>query len=470
MANKLNLNLTDAAIDKFIEENIESIKSDIKLLVDIPSIEALEEAKDGAPFGAQVRRALDTGLEIMQRAGLDTHDVDGYVGYGDLKGESDTQIAAITHVDVVPAGNGWHTDPFNMVEKDGFLLGRGVVDNKGPGILTVYMAKFFAQQNVKLPYTLRIMFGTNEETGMKCVGHYVKTHKSPAFTFTPDGNFPLGYAEKGIYAGDFVCNLDGDILLDLCGGVANNAVPDKAYAVVKASAQSMAAADNIEIQDNGDGTVKITATGKSGHASSPQGTVNAIGLVVNYLLQADVCNPKETAVLKMLSILHSDTDGAATGIACADDIFTPLTCIGGTISLIDTVLSQSVDIRFPTAITADEIEQKFGALAQKYGMRHVKDRSRVPFVTAKSTPMVKVLTETYNEISGTNEEPFSMGGGTYARHFPSAVSFGIEEKKAVYPDFVGEIHGADEGVSIELLKRSLKIFILGMAKLMELDF
>lgn len=67
------------------------------------------------------------------------------MGYADVKGDSDTQLATITHLDVVPAGNGWDSDPFDMIEKEGWLIGRGVSDDKGPALLTLYMAKFFKE-------------------------------------------------------------------------------------------------------------------------------------------------------------------------------------------------------------------------------------------------------------------------------------------------------------------------------------
>ena len=153
--------------DSFIQENIEGIIKDIKAIVDIPSVKG--PAEEGAPFGKEVRRALDEALKIGKRMGFETVNCEDYLGYAQLNGKSEKYIGTIAHLDVVPAGNGWNTDPYDMVVKDGYLMGRGVIDNKGPLILTFYLGKFFQELGEKLPYTLRMIAGCNEECGMEDV-------------------------------------------------------------------------------------------------------------------------------------------------------------------------------------------------------------------------------------------------------------------------------------------------------------
>ena len=69
-----------------------------------------------------------------------------------------------------------------------------------------------------------------------------------------------------------------------------------------------------------------------------------------------------------------------------------------------------------------------------------------------------------------NGKPFTMGGGTYARHFQNAISFGTEIPAEPLPDFVGKIHTSDEGIAIERLKLSLKVYILALHRLMQISF
>lgn len=459
----------NGAIDAFIAENRSALLQDLKTLVDIPSVEA--PAEDGAPFGPGAAKALAAVLDMARRMGLDAHDVDGYFGFADLAGASATQIAAISHIDVVPEGNGWTHDPFDMIEKDGYVLGRGVADDKGPTILMLYAAKYFAQCGKQLPYTLRLMFGTNEETGMRGLAYYQERYENPAFCFTPDAEFPVCYGEKGIFGGNFVsAPLTGN-LVAFDGGVASNVVPDRASALVRVAGgiASLRETDSVNLREE-NGLVRVSGFGKGGHAAMPEGTVNAIALVVDYLLENALCSEGEAAFLRALQTVLCVTDGSAVGIAARDDIFTPLTCIGGTIHLQNGMLTQNINIRYPTTITAEQITQKLSALAHTADAQFMPDRETVPFVTSAETPMVQVMINTYNEVTGKHETPFTMGGGTYARHFPSAVSFGPEEPNEPVPAWVGPMHGADEGMSIALLERALKIYILAIERLMQLEY
>ena len=344
------------------------------------------EAKPGMPSGEGVAKALETALETARRFGLETKNVDGYMGVADLKGKSDRQIAVIAHLDVVPAGNGWDSDPFCMIEKDGYIIGRGTADDKGPAVVALYAAKFLREQGVTFPYTLRLLFGTSEETGMEDVDHYLAREAQPAFCFTPDGEFPVGYGEKGGYGGRIVSpKFDGN-LVDFCGGVATNAVPDRAYAIVKADLAKLPAAGRIELSAEGEGLVRVTGHGISGHAAMPEGTINAIGIVAGYLLDNALVTPEEAKFLEMQRCLLSVTDGSTAGIAAADEVFTPLTCVGGTVSMKDGVITQTLDIRYPTSITPDEMRAGLEAMAARGGASFVPGTQRKPFYIERPAP------------------------------------------------------------------------------------
>ncbi len=466
----MNYSAIEARIDSFIAENRDQLFRDLKTLIDIDSVESAP--LPGAPYGAGIRKALDAALEIAARLGLKTGECDGYMGYADVEGQSERQLATIAHLDVVPAGNGWDSDPFGMIEREGWVIGRGVIDDKGPAVLTLYLAKFFREYcqatGETLPYTLRILLGCSEETGMTDIDYYLERNPMPAFCFTPDANFPVGYGEKGGFGGLFVSRpLQGN-LMDFQGGVAGNVVPDRATAVVKTEKQ-LTDTEQVKVERQGD-CVSITGYGIGGHASMPQGTVNAIGLVVDYLLDNGLCSPEENKYLNMLRVLHSCTDGSSFGIDCVDEVFDPLTCIGGVIRMEDGVLSQSIDVRFPTAITGDELIAKSKALAATGDAEFTPSRVNRPFYIKPDSPAILALLDTYNQVTGQNKAPFTMGGGTYARHFDNAVSFGPEDDIIPLPEWVGTMHGANEGANMEFMLQALKIYILSMAKLMDLSF
>ena len=94
-------------------------------------------------------------------------------------------------------------------------------------------------------------------------------------------------------------------------------------------------------------------------------TKNAIGMLVEYCLANGVLTAEEEKYFKVLSDLHSSTDGAGVGIASDDGIFTPLTCIGGMMKLEDGRFVQNINIRFPTSITGDEIKAKLTEKLEK---------------------------------------------------------------------------------------------------------
>lgn len=470
-------------IDAYVERVWPEVLDDIRDLVAIRSVEELDRAEEGAPWGPGPRAALDEALCMADRLGLAAHDCDGYMGYADLPGASEKQIATIAHVDVVPEGPGWHTDPYEMVIREGWLLGRGVIDDKGPAVLSLHAARFFAerveQTGEPLPYTLRVMLGANEETGMGDLNHYLKHYPEPAFLFTPDADFPVCCGEKGQFAGTFVSrpisgDVPGSVIASIDGGVATNAVPGVAEAVVRADAAALPAADGIEVADAGtepDGTrlARITAHGRSGHASLPAGTVNAIGLLCAYLLEQGLCSDDERRFLELEAIIHGSTDGSTLGIDATDDIFDPLTCIGGTLRLDGGCLRQTVDSRYPKSTSVEVIEGALAPLAARYDCELEVGRCQPPFYVEPTSPEIQTLVRCYNEYTGLDTRPFTIGGGTYARHFRNAASFGPEKAGQVTPEWVGQMHGPDEGANEEELKQALRIYTYAIAELMELD-
>ena len=109
------------------------------------------------------------------------------------------------------------------------------------------------------------------------------------------------------------------------------------------------------------------------------------------------------------------------------------------------------------------------ALAATGHAEFVPSRVNKPFYIHPESPAIDVLMNAYRTVTGSDKKPFTMGGGTYARHFANAVSFGPDDD-AEKPAFVGNMHGANEGVNTEFMLSALKIYILAMAGLMDLSF
>ena len=453
------------SIDKFIAENERSIVRDIGRLVAINSVLDMSTASVDKPFGEGPAKALELGLEIAKELGLDTYNCENYIGYASI-GDNKDYLATIAHLDVVPAGEGWTGDPFTLREREGYLIGRGVMDDKGPSVLTLYALKFLKEAGIPMRYSVRALLGINEETGMDDVAYYLKNYPAPVFCFSPDSDFPVCNGEKGIFHGRIVSKLPLGNVVDIRGGIAANVVPDRAEAWVKAD--KLENAEGVEVCEE-NGLWHLSAKGVGGHASVPAGTVNAIGLLVKYVLDNDVCTAEEKPLFELLGKLHSATDGSGLGVDADDGLFTPLTIIGGVIGVENGHIYQVLDSRYPTNTSGEKIVSTIAALAGDMA-DVVLDSDAVPFYMSVDNPAVQVCMNAYNTVTGDDAKPYTMGGGTYARDFPNGVCFGPEHGDRERPDFVGAIHGADEAGSLAELLEALKIYILTLIELDKLDY
>lgn len=465
-------------VDAYVDEVWEDVVEDIRALVKIESVEDKAAAEPGKPWGPKSYEALAKGLEIAERLGLDAHDCEGYIGYADLQGESDVQIATIAHTDIVPTGIGWTVPALDVTRRDGYLLGRGVLDDKGPFVLSLYVAHYFAREversGKRLPYTLRCIVGNDEETSMADVEWYLEHFEAPAFLFTPDADFPLICGEKGIFHGLY--RTSGPVagaslpLIELDGGTVPNAIPGLAGAVVSADAMPEELASGLEAEAAADGQARLTSHGIGGHAAFPEGTDNAIGKLVRFLLERGVCGAAQHDFLELVETLTRTSDGSALGIDCSDEVFGALTLNAGVVrTLEDGSMSITVDVRYPRSTDAERLVAAFQALAESHSCVFEAGMAQEPFYMDPSLPAIQTLLSTYNEYMGTDKEAYVIGGGTYARHFPCACAFGPHDPSVVDPEWVGIEHGPDEGVSEEVLRRALKIYIVSIGRLMELD-
>ena len=238
-------------------------------LVSINSEEGTPETD--APFGAGPRDALQAALKMLAEDGFDTVNLDNYAGYAEV-GTGKECIGIVGHLDVVPAHkeDGWNTDPFQMVEKNGVLYGRGVSDDKGAVVASMIALKVLKDMQVPLNKRIRLIMGTNEETGSKGLAYYVKKEGSVDYGFTPDGDFPCINGEKGMVSAEYHSKKTG--IREIQGGTAKNIVCRTCSIVVdKCSFSKKKLTDwynnnNIPftVEDN-DATIKITVTGVAAH-------------------------------------------------------------------------------------------------------------------------------------------------------------------------------------------------------------
>ncbi len=135
----------------------------LKKIIAIESVKG--KKKINAPFGTGPKKTLTETLKLAKELGFKTAIINDAVGYAQLGDDNEHYIGIVGHLDVVPAGSGWTYPPFDLTLKDGIFYGRGVLDNKGPILANLYALAALKRMNFPLTKTIRIIFGTDEESG-----------------------------------------------------------------------------------------------------------------------------------------------------------------------------------------------------------------------------------------------------------------------------------------------------------------
>lgn len=458
-------------LDTYLDRNWEAMLSELDRLVRIESVEDRSQACEGAPYGPGPAKALEEALGLWGSYGFEAHDCQGHVGYADWQGASPLQIGIIGHVDVVPAGRGWSFPPFQVTRRDGFLLGRGVSDDKGPLLMALHAAHFWMEKGRRFPYTLRFIIGNNEETGMHDLEYYQERFEDPELLFSPDDEFPVCYGEKGVFQGvvESVPIANGRIV-EWEAGMAVNAVPGAARAVVSCQLADLGDLPFcIRAIEREDGAVELFASGVQAHASTPEEGESALAHLAGFLLRAGILEGAELDWIKLVNDVCSSFDGSGLGLACEDGDFGPLTLVGGVASFADGRFTQTIDIRFGRGADSEKLAEAVEGRASCCGARFELLHCMPLFVQDKDGDLVQTLLGSYRDVTGDMQEPFTIGGATYSRHFKVGVGFGVDVHGQSRPSWVGSMHAADEGVSEDALKSAFKVYAVAIERLMGLE-
>lgn len=142
----------------------------------------------------------------------------------------------LAHLDVVPAGNNWTVNPFALTEREGRYLGRGIIDDKGAAMVALYCLRALKENGAEPCNRMRVIYGTAEETGMTDMDGYFKQQPLPDMAFTPDSDYGICRAEKGILHLEISTPTnEAKVLSQFHSGKAINAVPDIAYVMLDSS-------------------------------------------------------------------------------------------------------------------------------------------------------------------------------------------------------------------------------------------
>ncbi|MDO4670470.1 MAG: Sapep family Mn(2+)-dependent dipeptidase [Aerococcus sp.] len=199
----------ETAIIQTVEANQDQMLKTIKKITSIRSDHQPEVP--GAPFGVGINEALEATLAEAEGLGFKTKNLSGYFGYASY-GTGDSYVGVMGHLDTVPAGEGWRSDPFTCVEREGRLYARGILDNKGPILTCLYALYALKQLHWQPKREIRILFGTAEEIGFQDIPHYLAVEEPPKLGFTPDCKYPVVYAERGRLVVQIACQTDEQLL------------------------------------------------------------------------------------------------------------------------------------------------------------------------------------------------------------------------------------------------------------------
>ncbi|WP_427867353.1 M20/M25/M40 family metallo-hydrolase [Mycoplasmopsis arginini] len=412
-------------------------------LCEIPSISIEQENEEKYPFSKNVDDALEYALKLAKDFGFETYkDSKNRYGYAQI-GNGSKILGILAHLDVVPAGdkNQWKTSAFVPVITESEIICRGSLDDKGPAIINLYAMKYILDNNlIHKDWTIRLVFGISEETTMKSMKYYLNDFGHPFVSYTPDGEWPLIFAEKLIYQANFIFNkIEG---LEINAGDVANQIPDK-----------------VNYQFNNKDYLVL---GKGGHGSTPEKGDNAI---IKALLELSKNYPelKNQDLIKFIENNLANKDYTLKNIfKDFDDFSGKLSANLGIIRTIDNKHVVTFDFRVPATRNVEEVTKAINSYLD-VNLPNVKLEivgTKNSMFMDPDSKLIKLLMETYNEGMQMKEKPLAIGGGTYARIVKNCVAFGSTK-------YMHLMHGPNEYFTFKEIKESLEIYINALNRMQD---
>ena len=457
--------MMDLDYKKLAEAKKDDILRDLDELIAIDSSEDLNNTSKEYPVGPGPVKAMKKFLSFAERDGFHTKNVDNYAGRVDF-GEGNQTLGIIGHMDVVPAGDGWETDPFKMLIKDGKIIGRGSADDKGPALAAYYGMLLLKEAGFKPKKKIDFIVGTNEETNWVGINYYLKHEKTPDQVFSPDAEYPIINGEQGIYTLELNFKDDNDQgsvkLKKFTAGIAANVTPQKAYATIEAdnldeiktAFEKFLAENKLEGRFEIDGnTANLELTGQGAHASAPQVGRNAATFLALFLDQFDFKGRDKNYLHFLADVEHEDFQGKKLGVFHHDELMGDLSSAPSIFEYEENGPAILKDnIRYPQGTDPDkmvkQVEEKFSdILTASY------DSFEEPHYVPGDDPLVKTLLKDYEHQTGKKGHEVVIGGGTYGRLFKHGVAFGAQPEDAPMV-----MHQANEYMMVKDLIDSIAIY------------
>lgn len=463
--------------------NTDELIKNLQNLIKIPSVHE-DSDNPNEPFGKNTVKALNYILNLGQKLGFRTKNIDNYCGYIEF-GSGNELIGIIGHLDVVPEGENWTYPPFEAQIVDNKIYGRGSIDDKGPVMASLYAMKavmdYCNKNSISINKRVRLILGLNEERDWKCIDYYKEHEEIPSIGFSPDADFPCIYAEKGLISPFLIMNysdfLDKDIVLTNidCNNNPLNVVPKYCSCVVSVKnaikikdvdnlIQKLASEYNFNISTEiiNDSELKVISYGIQAHAAHPDLGVNAVSRLIIVL---DKLFKNYNIIIPIFDLFTKyiglDFNGNKLNINIPDESG-ELTLNVAQLYFENDDLKIGLNLRVPINTKFEVIENNFSSVCKKFDNVHCEFTGKKdPLYVPKNSYLVKTLCKIYNEATVSNAEPIAIGGATYARAFDNFVSFG-----ANLPGQKDMCHQTDEFISIENLILACEIYCKAIYELL----
>ena len=460
-------NLT-LAIDRYVDEHRDQIIADLDRLVRIPSV-SKPGSPEPEPFGPDCARVLDEAIALAQENGMSAKNYDNWYGLA-VRGEGPHTVGIFSHLDVVEVGDDWTFPPFQVTEKDGWLFGRGVADDKIAAILGIYTAKALDELDLAHGLKLVLYLGVSEEKGMTDLDRYLREHEQPEFNLVPDYKFPGSIGETGVLKFKLKTSRHFTHLSALRGGEPGKRLPLEASVIYSGleGGRLLTLAENREnitaVQE--DKAVRLIAKGRPETSWNTRDSINALEVLTAFLRDSGVLSGEDRALMDILADMVGSAQGECFGIDRESALFGNTKCTCQIAEETEEGLLLSFDVRYPFEITGEEIQSGVAAYGAKNGFSLTDVNDTSPWLLDEADPRLDILCRCWNEVSG-REDKLGVGGGTYARKLKNAVSYGPKDlmKCPFLPAGHGEIHSPDETRSVDSILNAVKVYIRAFVEL-----
>jgi succinyl-diaminopimelate desuccinylase len=304
-------------------------------------------------------------------------------------------------------------------------------------------------------YQIRFIVGGNEESGSLGVEYYFNTlkKKQPTFGFSPDAEFPLIYAEKGIYT----FKAGGEVYLPevisiKAGLAANSVIEECVLTLDKDSKFAEFLKDNTSfpyLSENKDDVLVVTIKGVSAHGATPSlgknAGVEALRLLALYLNDQ-----------KLIELFNKflDLEGRGLNAYCySDNMECGSSMNVGIIEYENSNLNLVINYRYVDTCDINKTKENIALAISPLKIITGGD-SHLLFYEKTST-LVKTLLESYQEETGDYiSKPMAIGGGTYAKEANNIIAFGSE-----FPGWNSNMHSIGESVKKSDLFKAASVYL-----------